>query len=586
MSIRLGVLLTLLIGLLLPALARYSDRHVAGFTVHTINMGTVRTTSNLLNNTLAYTDDGTSAAIAYEYHGETYLLWNGRRLGPYDRVERLELSRSGGGGPGYIAVRGERSALLVNGRTYHLPAASSPEMISPDGRRLVWTVQVDKRKRVVIDGRRGPTWDTTGEFIFSPDSRHLAYSVTNKGKACVVRDGVPGGWYNEITNLAYSPDGRHLAFIAQRGRQVFVVLDGRGVVNADTIKEFAFTGRGNHLAVVGVWGGRSHLLIGGRTLGNPGQLRDVTWTPDGAHVAYYEKPDNRLVIDGGTPKAARQHANPVVLSPDGRHYATVVDLPQIAPKKATQAIERDGVLGAPHNTIESPVFSTNSRHLTYGAQDGKTLYLVTDGNKRRVTAPESATAYPEYSDDRFISSIVRAPWGNGLAVHYNDFGGMWRVGRLCIPDLGDIGGETDFQLYEPTTIEGLAWVDQARGVILDLRIRVVGPASINNQIVTSHGVDAVSLDSLATWFHGTVSADGKDAAILRISGLTLRVRKESHKATLNGRAIMLSQVAVKPYEHFIVPFKDVLTFLGKKIYRDRKEHYRYFVIRGTRYMFQ
>jgi len=80
---------------------------------------------------------------------------------------------------------------------------------SPDGQHVAFAA-LDSRdaEYVVVDNKRGKTYEGVNKPAFSPDSRHVAYAAWSAGKVFVVTDGVEGeGFDNVNDNFQFSPDG-------------------------------------------------------------------------------------------------------------------------------------------------------------------------------------------------------------------------------------------------------------------------------------------------------------------------------------------------------------------------------------------
>src|SRR5262245_62029260 len=99
---------------------------------------------------------------------------------------------------------------------------------SPDGQRVAYAAS-DYRdaEYVVVDNKRGKTYQGVGKPAFSPDSRHVVYAAWRGGKINVVTDGVEGEAFDEVNDyFRFSPDGKRMAFLAKREGRQFLVLDG------------------------------------------------------------------------------------------------------------------------------------------------------------------------------------------------------------------------------------------------------------------------------------------------------------------------------------------------------------------------
>src|SRR5215471_11061442 len=81
--------------------------------------------------------------------------------------------------------------------------------VSPDGKRVAYTVKVGEQELVAVNGQQSKPYSAVSEITFSPDSRRLAYAVRIGKKEWVVVDGKQGKPYDAIvrrTIIFESPD--------------------------------------------------------------------------------------------------------------------------------------------------------------------------------------------------------------------------------------------------------------------------------------------------------------------------------------------------------------------------------------------
>ena len=72
---------------------------------------------------------------------------------------------------------------------------------SPDGKRLAYLARQGDKTSVIVDGKTGNQYDRLSEIIFSPDSEHVAYGAKAGNKWFVVVDGEEGNQYDSISYL-------------------------------------------------------------------------------------------------------------------------------------------------------------------------------------------------------------------------------------------------------------------------------------------------------------------------------------------------------------------------------------------------
>ena len=246
---------------------------------------------------------------------------------------------------------------------------STPQ-ISPDGRRVVYTLETADRFAdafysnlwmVSIDGKDHRPL-TSGKWKdslprWSPDGGKLAYVSTRAGKPQIFVRWMDTGAEAKITDLenapsslSWSPDGETLAFLtrvaAKPGWQITMPKAPEGATWAEApVVETRLKWRADGIGGIGQRPlGFSHLFVVPVTGGAPRQITEGDfdhggepgWMPDGksivlhaarradADTTLYGEDIWRFPLDGGKPaqltKVDGTETNPVV-SPDGRYIA-------------------------------------------------------------------------------------------------------------------------------------------------------------------------------------------------------------------------------------------------------------------------
>jgi len=161
---------------------------------------------------------------------------------------------------------------------------------------------------VVVDGRRGPEFDSLGGPVWSADGKSLAYRARRgprreEGAWCVVVDGKPGPDHEAVGDPVFGPDnavayacrkdgrwrvgdgepfdevreirpGPKLAFVARTGREVFVVVDGKRSEPFDAVWGLAW---GTSLAFAARRGGRALVAVDGRVVAETDDVTAPVW---------------------------------------------------------------------------------------------------------------------------------------------------------------------------------------------------------------------------------------------------------------------------------------------------------------------
>ncbi len=98
---------------------------------------------------------------------------------------------------------------------------------SPDGENFAYVVSdEDEGSSIVLNGIKGPVYDSIKFMIFSPDSKHFAYGVREGDDEFVVLDGEEGKAYNwVISPYSFTPDSRFMVYKARDERGDFLVFN-------------------------------------------------------------------------------------------------------------------------------------------------------------------------------------------------------------------------------------------------------------------------------------------------------------------------------------------------------------------------
>lgn len=143
-----------------------------------------------------------------------------------------------------LGIPGHRQFVILDedeGKRYK--EVSREPVFSPDSQHLVYRAWDGTDSFVVFDDKEQRT--SGGGFVFSPDSNRLAYQDSKQGMwaqtiaSWVIVDGKKGKTYNDVGDITFSPDSKHVSYIANTSRgKMSVIVDGtRG-------NEYDFLGKG------------------------------------------------------------------------------------------------------------------------------------------------------------------------------------------------------------------------------------------------------------------------------------------------------------------------------------------------------
>ena len=256
--------------------------------------------------------------------------------------------------------------------------------VSDDRRRIVTTVQEDRKWYVFIDGKReGMIYDAVESFHFSPDMQRVAYLAKVGAKQFLVVDGKKGNEYDFVFvpvmypkrddefYSVFSPDSRRVVYTAVKEGKCVEVIDGaEKELSAchkpdDCLQAGAFSSDSQRIAIAFTFalGQKPVVVIVDGKEGTPYDfVQDLEFTPDSKHVTYLANRSNQwfLVVDGKEEKRYETDQTPL-LSPDKSRVAYLVK------GKNGDFVVADGIRGKPYPSIaqNSLVFSPDSKRLAY-----------------------------------------------------------------------------------------------------------------------------------------------------------------------------------------------------------------------------
>jgi WD40-like Beta Propeller Repeat len=321
----------------------------------------------------------TSASANTDTRTETYRI-DETKLGPVDSVMGSAVFSSDGNHFAYVAQRGRRECVVVDGQSNAEYDSIVDDSInfSRDGKHVAYAIKVGDKKRAVVDGQESTSYDGLGGLTFSPDSNHVAFGAWTGYSRFIVIDGQPGPSYDDVglihrghphldggkLTMAYediggptfSSDGKRVAYAAQKGRKQFTVIDGQAGSDYDVIGNLAFSRDGKHLAYSAKTGAAWVTVTDGKVSANYDQIGcGAIWSFTDFNIGE--------MFEIGTP----------IFSADGKHVAYA------ARTGKSWAIVLDGHAGESYDSIDSLTFSPDSTHVAFSAQSGNQSFVVVGG---------------------------------------------------------------------------------------------------------------------------------------------------------------------------------------------------------------
>ncbi len=307
-------------------------------------------------------------------------------------------------------------------------------VISPDGSRVAYKVEVGSSQAVIVDGKRGPLFEEVGEpvfsdkgadvayvarsargsaivingqrratvkdveiqqFRFSPDGRTVAYSVsTPLGDSHVIAPRLgKGPVFGSVGSLTFSPDGRRLAYWATSGGRQFVTLDHKRIEPAFSppitfLDPIVFSPDSKSITYHGWRGEKEFYLIAGKEGPAFDEVADFVYSANGKDYAYVAHAAGHAFIVstvlGNGRSAEHEAAWSPTFGPDGRSLAYCFasgfsDKGGPIPGRTKYGVTVNGVTGPMLDGVDiaSIRFSVDGSHVFYGAQIGRELWRKT-----------------------------------------------------------------------------------------------------------------------------------------------------------------------------------------------------------------
>jgi WD40 repeat protein len=333
-----------------------------------------------------------------------------------------------------------RTTLQIDGTSVPITGTLKGLALSPNGRRLAFSVATRGEERLVLDGRRSEAFTRilTNSFAFSPNSRRFGCLAFRDGNLIAVLEatnsppdvasGVPASPMasDQLPDgpnpplVQFSADAQHVAHLGLTNAQFHVVHDGRaGPAFSTGIGGLTLSADGRRLAYVGVEGSEQMLVLDGKVIARSFHheaFNSSVFSPDSRRFAYSVRGERgwTLCLDGqeSEPYEAFGSAS-ARFSPDGKRVAFA------AVSRSRWSVVVDGRESAESYasvaTRYTPLFSPDSKRLAYCASRDGQWFLVVDGEKSPVQWPRiGSVAFSP--DSRWLAYMARPREGWVLVV--------------------------------------------------------------------------------------------------------------------------------------------------------------------------
>ena len=332
--------------------------------------------------------------------GKSVVIANGVRGNQYDHVWNIKFGSQGT--LGYFAWSGDSMFVVKDGKegTRYRDIVLGQRLVSHNGKRFAYAAQKDAGWIIVIDGAESEEYEMVKPPVFSSETGKVVYAAQRGGKWFIVKEGEPSEelkfQLDKGSNIVLSPDGNRVAYVASRDRNQFVVVDSEPGKEYDKVGYLIFSSDARRFAYIAAKGPNRFVVCDGVEGKHfEGMLPGPAFSAKGLHFAYAALRQGkwRVVLDGDETGNAHDRIFPpgIVFSPDETHYVYTGEEYTGEP-----VLVRDGTaISLPYDSITTPVFSSDSRHIVYVARWGDTHLIIVDDS---VVWEE----YPKVLDSKVI----------------------------------------------------------------------------------------------------------------------------------------------------------------------------------------
>lgn len=311
-----------------------------------------------------------------------------------------------GGGVAHVAVRDGKLHVVHAGKAGRAVRVVDQVAISPDGRRIAYSADVDGAWRMDVDGTLGVESSAVGPPVFSPDSRHLAYDAQLGTEAWMVVDGVKGPARAGFVGApVFSADSARVAFAEipaeqQPARLVVSDLSLRDShVRLVGVTAFVANPARSALAAVVEEDRKQRVVTLGfdaaREVKRGAPYDAIPFPPvfgaDGASLAYVAEREGRafVVLDGKEePLPEGSVTGPLVIRPGSRGVGLLLATSEGV--RLHEAFVRQGGRARHHEEAAELTYGPDGRH-AYAARRGESWFVVVNAKEGppfdRVVSP-------------------------------------------------------------------------------------------------------------------------------------------------------------------------------------------------------
>ena len=192
---------------------------------------------------ITFSPDSKRVAHAGLKGEEWFVVIDGEKNGPWEKIgEQGVLFSPDGTQVAFAARRDMKWHVVHDGKDMGPYSAVSQMTFSPVGGRFAFNAELEKGSWVVmLDGEQSEVHEgLSSRPTFSADGEHFAYSQANGQEMQVVVDGKRGPSFDRMSRkgkrlILLNDDASHVAYVGKRGKEKQIIVDGEVVGSHGTL---------------------------------------------------------------------------------------------------------------------------------------------------------------------------------------------------------------------------------------------------------------------------------------------------------------------------------------------------------------
>lgn len=350
--------------------------------------------------TITFSADGKHTAYVARDRRGARVVRNGQPGPRYESIESWQLSPAGA--LAYVSRNGRD--MIPVAPSGPLPPAPRARLAALTDASTAFVLGNDAGERILLDGKEQPLYDQVADVVLA--GAHHAYKARRGGKWLIGHDGKESRAYDDVSPPQLSPDGTRLAFAALREKQHLLVVDGvesRPYEYGELLPP-RFSPDGKRTLATATRAGKTVVLIDGiETADHPWvHAEHRSFSSDSKRTAYLAGAAGggvTLVVDG-RPGPTFDSIESPTFSPDSKHIAF------FAQRAGRWSLVKDATETPLTGTPDRLSFSPGGRHLAWLEQTRDGLFLVTPTGRHGPHLAIAGHAPLPLKDDGSLSVLA------------------------------------------------------------------------------------------------------------------------------------------------------------------------------------